>query len=243
MSGAGGFPYGTGGAGDAPPTLAPRRGRGPLLYAERPRRRWRQLLADVTVAAWVVVVALLAVGLHDLVLALQAPAQGLADAGGRVRDAFAGAAGVAADVPFVGDRLAGALSGGTESGQRLVAAGEAQREAVATAATTTAWLLVFVLLVPVVPWWLTLRARWVMRAREMLALRDGHADADLLALRALTRGSPARLARRVPDAADGWRRADPATLMRLAEMELGRLGLRPGQTVHTRRSGPHREIG
>ena len=216
--------------------LEPRRRGRLLIYAERPRRRWTQLAADLAVAAWVVVVILLAVGLHDLVLTLEAPAQGITDAGARVRDVFTGAAGVAADVPFVGDRLAEALGGGAASGDRLVAAGEAQTETVRSVATGVGWALAFVLLVPVLPWWLALRVRWVLRARAVLAVRDRHHDADLLALRALVRGSPARLARREPDAADGWRRRDPAVMARLAAMELGGLGLRPGRTVHTGRT-------
>lgn len=227
------------GSGDTgAPVLAPRSRVAWRVYAERPRRRGLQLVGDVAVAAWAVVVVLLAVAVHDLVLALQAPARGIADAGGRVRDVFSGAAGVAADVPFVGDRLAGALGGGVASGDQLVAAGEAQAQTVATAATATAWLLAFLLLVPVVPWWLALRVRWVLKARAVLALRDRHHDADLLALRALMRGSPARLTRRVPGAVDGWRRGDPAVLDALASMELGRLGLRPGRTVHTAYNGP-----
>jgi hypothetical protein len=75
----------------------------------------------------------------------------------------------------------------------------------------------------------------MLSARAVLLLRDGlgrrasghdGADADLLALRALAFGSPRRLARAVPDAASGWRRGDPHVLARLAELELGRLGLR-----------------
>lgn len=218
--------------------LVPAR-RAPLLvYAERPRRRWAQLAADALVVGWVVVVATLATGLHDLVMRLQAPARGLAGAGAGVRDAFADAAGVAADVPLVGDRLAGALAPGVASGQDLLAAGQAQQDTVASAASGGSWLLALALLLPVVPWWLVLRVRWMLHARVALTLRDRHADADLLALQALTRGSAARLQRHVPGAADGWRRADPAVLLRLADMELGRLGLKPGRTVHTARTGP-----
>jgi len=212
--------------------------RAPLIYAERPRRRLAQVLVDVSVALWLVIVVSLAVGLHDLVLTLQAPAQGLADAGVRVRDVFGGAAGAAGEVPFVGDRLAGALGGGVASGDQLVAAGEEQVRTVATIATAAGWLLAFLLLVPVLPPWLALRVRWVLRARAVLALRDRDHDADLLALRALVTAPPARLVRRVPGAAEGWRRRDPAVLARLAALELARLGLRPGRTVHTGPIGP-----
>lgn len=233
MTGAGAPREGVDCAPEQAPVLEPRR-RGRLrIYAERPRRRLTQFAADLAVAAWVVVAISLALGTHDLVMTLEAPAQDITEAGGRVRDVFAGAAGVAADLPLVGDRLAEAFGGGVASGDRLAAAGEQQTETVRTVATGAGWALAFALLFPVIPWWLALRVRWMLRARAVLAIRDRDHDADLLALRALMRGSPARLARRVPGAADGWRHGDPAVLARLAAMELGRLGLRPGQTVHT----------
>jgi hypothetical protein len=181
----------------------------------------------------VAVVVSLAVVLHDTVLALQGPGRQLGGAGQTVRDTFTGAADTASNVPFVGDDLARALSTGTGAGDSLVAAGDQEVAAVEALASGLAWALVLLALVPVLATWITLRVRWMLSARAVLLLRDGlgrrshdGADADLLALRALTFGSPRRLARTVPDAASGWRRGDPHVLARLAELELGRLGLR-----------------
>lgn len=219
-----------------PDTLLDRRRRRLLLYAEHPRRRTRQTLADVVVTVWVVAVVWFAVTLYDLVLALQAPGRGLAEAGGRVSGAFNDAAGAADGVPFVGNRLAGALGGGTRAGQSLVDAGNTQVEAAAAAATGLAWLVVVVAAVPVAALWLVLRVRWVLRARRMLSARDGRrADPDLLALRALTTASPGRLNRLVPGAAEGWRRGDPHVLARLADLSLAEHGLR-GPTLIRRGS-------
>jgi hypothetical protein len=210
------------------------------VYAENPRRRARQFLADVAVLVWVAVVVSLAVVLHDTVLALQGPGRQLGGAGEGVRDTFAGAADTASGVPFVGDDLARALSSGTRAGDSLVAAGDQEVAAVDALASGLAWLLVVLALVPVLAVWFTLRARWVLAARAVLALRDGlrrdEADADLLALRALAHASPRRLAR-VPGAATGWRRGDPHVLARLAELELGRLGLRGPTLVRTPAGG------
>ncbi len=196
------------------------------VYAERPRRRIRQFAADVAVLTWVAVVVSLAVVLHDLVLTLQGPGRDLGEAGSQVRDTFTGAAQTASGVPFVGDDLAGALSGGTRAGDSLVAAGEQEVAAIEALASGLAWAVVLLAVLPVLAVWVTLRLRWMIAARAVLVLRDGVHDADLLALRALALGSPRRLARRVPDAADGWRRGDPHVLSRLADLELGRLGLR-----------------
>jgi hypothetical protein len=214
-------------------TLTPR---GPrlLLYAERPRRRMLQVLTDLAVVVWVVLVVTAAIALHDTVLALQAPGRGLTDAGDRVTGVFDGAAQAAGGVPFVGDKLSGAFSPGTQAGTAIADAGRAQVEAVAAVATGLAWLVVVVAAVPVVVTWLSLRLRWVLRARASLAARD--LDVDLLALRALTRGAPRRVRRAAGpggDAAGAWRRGDPAVLLRLADVELRRMGLKGATSVAT----------
>jgi hypothetical protein len=213
-------------------TLAPR---GPrlLVYAERPRRRMLQVLADLAVAVWVVLVVTAAIALHDVVLALQTAGRGLTDAGDRVRGVFDGAARAAGDVPFVGDRLSGAFTPGTDAGTAISDAGRAQVEAVAAVATGLAWLVVVVAAFPVLATWLALRIRWILRARHALAARE--LDVDLLALRALVRGAPGRVRRAAPggDAAGAWRRGDAAVLLRLADVELGRMGLRGPNSVTT----------
>lgn len=185
------------------------------------------MLADAGTVLWVAVVVLIAITVHDQVLRLQAPGRSLAEAGGRVSGAFDDAAGAAGTVPLVGDRLSGALGGGTRAGQSLVDAGATQVQAAAAAATGLAWLVVVVAAVPVAVVWLVLRARWVIAARALLVARDGaRADADLLALRALVTAAPARLSRTVPGAAAGWRRGDPQTVAQLAELALAKHGLR-----------------
>jgi hypothetical protein len=211
-----------------------------LFYAERPRRRMLQVLADIAVLVWAALVVSAAIALHDLVLTLQAPGRGLTDAGERVRGAFSGAAEAAGGVPFVGDRLAGAFSPGTDAGTSLVDAGRAQVEAVAAIATGLAWLVVVVAAFPVVTTWFWLRLRWILRARHAVAARA--LDVDLLALRALTRGSPGRVRRAAGpggDAAGAWRRGELPVLIRLADVELARMGLRGATSVT---SGPRPDL-
>jgi hypothetical protein len=191
-----------------------------------------QVLTDLAVGVWVVLVVTAAIALHDAVLALQAPGRGLASAGDQVSGAFGGAARAAGEVPFVGDRLAGALGPGTDAGSAIAAAGQAQVEAVGTIATALAWLVVVVAAVPVVTTWLALRLRWVLRTRHALAARD--LDVDLLALRALVGGAPGRVRRAAGpggDPAGAWRRGEPSVLLRLADVELRRMGLRGPTSV------------
>jgi hypothetical protein len=214
------------------------------IYAERPGRVVLQLLADVGVVVWVVLVVHLARSAQAAVLALQSPAQRLEGGGGSIRDAFDRAAHTASGVPFVGDDLARALGSGTDAGSSLAASGRELGTSVASAGLALAAAIAAVGVVPVVLVWLALRIRWVRAARSALVART--AAPDLLALHALTRrptaalfratggtdpagrSSPARdpgLVPPFPDPAAAWRRGDPAVVAALAAVELAALGL------------------
>lgn len=194
------------------------------LYAERFVRAAWQLLADLLVVVWVVLVVQVALAAKELIDGLQGPGRALAEAGDAIRGAFDDAAGTAGGMPFVGDDLARALGSGTGAGESLAAAGREQVAAVTAVATGTAVGIVVVGALPVVLLWLTLRVRWVRAARSARAIRD--LDTDLLALRALTRLPVRRLLAVSPDPAAAWRRDDRDTVRRLAALELADLGLR-----------------
>lgn len=208
----------------APPLREPIRCAAMRPYAERPVRAMGQVLADVLVIGWVVLVVRVAFAARDLVDALQGPGRTLSDAGGSIRDAFSGAADTAGGVPFVGDDLARALGNGTGAGESLVAAGREQVVAVAAAATGIAVGIVLIGAVPVVLLWLTLRIRWMRAAGSARKIRD--VDTDLLALRALTRAPARSLLVVSPDPAAAWRRDDRDVVRGLAGLELASLGLR-----------------
>lgn len=194
------------------------------LYAERPGRLARQVLGDALAVGWLVAVGIVAVTAYELLLALQAPARVLVDAGGGIRGAFDDAARTAAGVPFVGDDLAAALGRGTGAGASIAESGREQVETVATLALGTGVGIALVGALPVLLVWVPLRVRYARAAGSALALRDG--GADLLALRALAR-RPVRTLRAVaPDPAAAWRRDDRAAVHGLAALELAALGLR-----------------
>lgn len=195
-----------------------------LPYAERPVRAAVQLLADLLVIAWVVVVVRVALAARDLIDTLQGPGRTLTDAGGTIRGVFEDAARTASGIPFVGEDLSRALGGGSAAGDSLATAGRDQVEAVATAAVGAAWGIVLLGAVPVVLVWLVLRLRWVLAARSARAARA--AGADLLALRAITRLPVRTLLAVSPDPATAWRHGDRAVVFRLAALELRALGLR-----------------
>ena len=194
------------------------------IYAERPGRAVLQVLADVAVLAWALLVVHLARAVHAAILMLQTPANRLTGAGDSIRGAFDGAARTAAGVPFVGDDLARALSTGTDAGDSLAGSGRDLAASVASAATGVAATIVLVGIVPVVVVWLALRARWVRAARSARAARA--AGPDLLALQALTRRPTRTLLAVTPQPASAWRHGDPAAIAALAGIELAALGLR-----------------
>ncbi|MDT7682989.1 MAG: hypothetical protein QOG57_3299 [Pseudonocardiales bacterium] len=194
------------------------------LYAERPGRVARQLLADLLGLAWLAGFGWAAAGARELMLRLQVPANSLTNAGTSIGDAFAGAARTAAKVPFVGAQLAAALDTGRAAGQSLAGVGEQQLTTIAELATGTAVLVALVGALPALVLWLPLRIRYARLAGAAVACRER--NADLLALRALTAVAVRRLRAVTEDPASGWRRNDPDVVRRLAALELRRLGLR-----------------
>ncbi|MBW0105816.1 hypothetical protein [Pseudonocardia sp. KRD291] len=194
------------------------------LYAERPERLGRQVVADVLAAAWTVLAVVVGVTVHDGLLALQAPGRTLADAGGRIGETFAGAAGAARTIPFVGEDLARAFDPATGTGADLVRAGQEYGDTIATVALWSGVLVTLGALLPVLLGWLPLRLRYARRAGAAVVARE--TCPDLLALRALGRVPVRRLVQVAPDPATAWRRGDPAVIHRLAALELSDLGLR-----------------
>jgi hypothetical protein len=194
------------------------------LYAERPARAARQVLADVLALGWLAGFGFAAEQGRALMLRLQTPATGITNAGTSISDAFADAARTAAKVPFVGAQLAAALDNGRAAGQSLAGVGEQQLSTIASLATGTAVLVAMVGVLPALVIWLPLRIRYARLAGAAVACRER--DADLLALRALTSVPVRRLRTVTDDPASSWRRGDPDVVRALAALELRRLGLR-----------------
>jgi hypothetical protein len=194
------------------------------FYAERPVRLARQVVTDLLVVGWVAVCGLVARAVYELVLQLQVPGRTLTDAGESVRGAFDSAARTAAEVPFVGADLAGALGTGTGAGDSLSTAG---RQLVDTVAAVASGLVVAILVLgalPVVVVWLVVRVRYARAAASAVAARSH--GTQLLALQALTRQPTRRLLAVAPDPAAAWKRDDPDAVRALAALELRSLGLR-----------------
>jgi hypothetical protein len=133
------------------------------LYAHLPAQRTRQLAADVGMLAWIVLWVLVARTVHGAVLVLAGPGRAIEDLGDSVAGNMGSAAGVAEDVPIVGDELAAPFHALAEAGGTVSGAGQAAQDAVGTLAT----VLAVVLVVLPVGWlllrWLPWRLRWAAR--------------------------------------------------------------------------------
>jgi len=192
-------------------------------YADRPIRLTRQVVADLLAAGWVALWIWVATTVHDWVLELRAPGDGLVSAGGSIRDVFTNAADKARDVPLVGDDLSGALGNGTKAGETLTSAGNAQIGVVEDSAFWLAAALVVIPVLFLLVTWLPVRLRYARKAAGIEKLRD---KPDLLALRALTSLSPRQLAKFDGDPAVAWRTGDTDVIDELARRELASLGVR-----------------
>ncbi|MEV6715725.1 hypothetical protein AB0M48_27215 [Lentzea sp. NPDC051208] len=192
-------------------------------YADRPARFTRQLVADLLAVGWVGLWIWVANTVHDWVLELRAPGDGLVNAGGDIRDVFTNAAAKARGVPFVGQDLAGALGNGTKAGETLTNAGNAQISVVQDSAF---WLATAIVVIPVLfllITWLPVRLRYARKAADTARLRD---KPDLLALRALTSLSPRQLSKFDGDPAVAWRTGDTDVIDELARRQLASVGVK-----------------
>ena len=75
------------------------------LYPELPARRTATIVRDVLTAAALIVLAVLAIEVHDRVDALSAAGRGVQDAGRSVQRGFDSAARAVDGVPLVGGEL------------------------------------------------------------------------------------------------------------------------------------------
>ena len=196
-----------------------------LLYADLPARRLRQILADVAGLTWCLFAVLTARAVHAAISVLAAPGRRLEESGQGLADGLASAADRISGIPLVGDDTSAQVGRAADAAQGVADAGRAAQDVVDQVATLTAVSLVLTALLVAAVVWLVPRALWVRRAartRAVAARRDG---VDLLALRALATGSVGRLGALGDGVVDGWRRGDPATVERLAAVQLARLGL------------------
>jgi hypothetical protein len=174
------------------------------LYPELPGRRTATIARDALTVLALVVLAVLAVRVHDRVDALSAAGRGTQDAGRSVQRGFDSAAGAVDGVPIVGGQLSGALGDvGKSTGGEAIAAGRQAEDAAHDAANLLGWLTFLVpaalLLSRVLPPRVT-QVRTLGSASRALRLGDHAPEHErLLASRAAFALPYATLLRHTPD--------------------------------------------
>lgn len=197
------------------------------LYAQNPALRLRQLAADVGLLVWTVGWVLAARAAHEAVLLLAGPGEAVEDLGRSVSGSMGSAAGVAEDLPVVGDELASPFEALAEASGSVRGAGQSAQDAVGTLAAVLAVALVVLPVGWLLLRWLPWRTRWVQEATAAgRVLAAGTPDLELLAARAMATAPLPRLAALPPGTGAAWRAGDPAAVRSLAALELDRLGLR-----------------
>jgi len=196
------------------------------VYADRPARRAGQIAGDLAVLAWVGFALWCRHRVDDWFGALADDVREADGAATRLSGGLTDAGDFLGGVPLVGGGIRRPLDGAASAADSLGATALRSAETTETLGFWLGLAVLVLLAAPVLARYVPRRAAYALRATRTARLLAAGADGrDLLALQALA-GRPAhRVHARVPGAADGWRRADPAVLAALVAMELDDLGL------------------
>jgi hypothetical protein len=197
-----------------------------IPYSTKPLRLFAQLMSDITVSVWTTIWVFVGLAVYSAISTIADAGRQVETGSKGVADNLASAGHGAQHIPLFGDAVSKPLAAASEAALDIAGAGH-------DLDSTASWLAVLLaisvaavpILVVVVPW-LFLRLRFFRRKWVVTALAATPAGQELLALRALTNRSPAKLAAVSPDPVGGWRHQDPVTIAALAALELRAAGIR-----------------
>lgn len=195
------------------------------IYAEKPLRFTRQIVADAIAVAWCVMWVWAALTLYDLVGRLAEPGEKLEAAGASLSTNLAEARDKAKGIPLVGGSVSEPFGSASDAAANIADAGRAQQEAIGDLATVLALLTAGIPVIIALALWLPFRVAWIRSASTAAKVRRHSGGAELLALRALATAPLRRLAALDTEIVSGWRHGDPVAIEQLASLELRRLGL------------------
>ncbi|HCU48469.1 MAG TPA: hypothetical protein DGG94_01325, partial [Micromonosporaceae bacterium] len=109
------------------------------VYAERPWRLTRQIVADLALAVWCLLWIWAAVGLYHFVQKLAVPGQKLESSGDRLAADLADAEAKAGAVPLIGKTVASPFGRAADAARGIAEAGRDQQSAVGDLATVVGW--------------------------------------------------------------------------------------------------------
>ncbi|GAA1217992.1 hypothetical protein [Rhodoglobus aureus] len=196
------------------------------LYADHAPRRARQLSSDIIALVFIAIWIALGVWVYQLIAAFQQLGLQMQEAGAGFKSTMVELGDTLGSVPLIGSGIRVPFDGASDAGAALENAGQSQQDTVLATATAVGVIIAVVPVALILLLWLLPRVRFARRATEAKKLLSSPGGADLLALRALSTHKLAELAEIAPDAASLWRAGDPATVARLAQLQLRSLGVR-----------------
>jgi hypothetical protein len=196
------------------------------IYADQPRHRLRQLIADVLGLVWCILAVLAGKAVYDLIDMLAGPGRLLEDAGDGMADNLSGAGDNLSDIPLIGGAVSAPFEGAAGAAANVAGAGRTVQDVVGTVATLAGVSTAGFLILLAVLFWILPRLVWIRRAEAARMVLSDPDGVELLALRALATRKLSRLARIGDGLLPAWRRGDPEIVHALAELEMGRLGIR-----------------
>jgi hypothetical protein len=201
------------------------------IYAQRPAKLLGQLVWDLFVVLWGILWWLIGALIKQVISVVATPAREAARTSDKLAGDFRDAATQAARVPGVGDQLRRPFDAAAETLNGVIASANHQVTNIEQLATVVGWLVFLMPLSVVLAFWLPRRIAFWRRARAAQRFIDSGADLDLFALRAMVTQPMHVIAGISDDPVAAWRGGDKLVIAKLAEIELGRSGLRLPQRL------------
>lgn len=196
------------------------------VYARPSLRLAFQLVADLSVAIWIIVWWQLSTWVTTTVNHIAAPSRQVGSTMRNLRANVGSAADSVGDIPYVGGSIRSPFDAIATDMSGVIDATDEQVAAIEHAAVVLGWAAFLIPVGMVLAFWLPLRIRFLMRTMRVAQLAAEPYGTELLAFRALA-NAPLRVIAAIPNAAEGYRSRDPHTLAVLADTECRRLGVAP----------------
>jgi hypothetical protein len=203
------------------------------VYAERPWRLTRQIVADLVMAGWSIFWVWAAFWLYHFVQQLAVPGQKLEASGGRMAENLADAGRRVGNVPLIGRPAQAPFDSAADAARGIAEAGKTQQEVVGDLSTVLGWFTALTPILLALALWIPFRLSWMRAATAAVRVRKRPGGAELLALRALASAPLRRIMDIDEDVVTGWRTGNAECTDALARLELRRLGLRTKSLSHS----------
>jgi hypothetical protein len=196
------------------------------LYSDFPRRRAAQVVGDLAAIAVVVVGIVVAVAIHDAIVAFRTIGADVTRSGNDFSSTMSDIGSRLGGVPLIGGGISAPFATASDAGGTLADAGTSWQTGVQHLATLVGWTIACLVVLVVLAGWVRPRIVGAVRRAAAARLAAGPGSLDLLALRALTSRPAPAVARVDADAVAAWRRGDQDVIRRLAALELKAAGVR-----------------